>query len=1275
MLKQESIPTIEAPVPLTHTSNDKGDKYMKLHRFYFTFFVLICLLIPLTATAQPVDIPDPNLRAKIETALNKQAGDPITAEEMETLTSLIGNDANISDLTGLKHATNLTSLRLDDNGISDISALAGLTNLTSLGLDNNSISDISGLSGLTNLTSLGLGSNAISDIAVLSGLTNLTALNLTFNLISDISALAGLTHLTDLNLRDNAISDISALAGLTHLTDLNLVGNPISDISGLSGLTNLTWLGLGSNSISDISVLSGLTKLTSLHLYSISDISVLSGLTNLTTLVLVHNSISDISVLSGLTNLTTLALVYNSISDISVLSGLTNLTGLDLMVNSISDISALAGLTHLTQLGLMDNSISDISALEGLTNLTDLNLRDNPLSYPSIYTHIPTLQSRGVTVEFDNRVPATLQKISGTITESNNVLIVEVRDSKERPFAAVPVTFTVTSGGGTLSVTSTTTNENGQAESTFTLGKDGEPNMVSASVEGISETITFSDVPEPTVDIPDPNLRAAIEKELNKQAGDPPITAADMVTLTSLSASDSNISDLTGLEHATNLGYLSLQGGSDISPLSGLTNLEYLSVTSGSISDISPLSDLTNLTFLQLLGNSISDISPLSGLTNLTGLNLSSNSISDISVLSGLTNLTDLDLPFNSISDISVLSSLTNLTALDLRGLSISDISALSGLTNLTQLELNQNSISDISALSGLTNLTWLNLRGNSISDISALSGLTNLTDLILWWNSISDISALSGLTNLTWLFLGGNQISDISALSGLTNLTHLILDLNNISDISALSGLTNLTSLSLSNILDGALYDGNEVKDISSVVGLTNLIDLNLLGNPLSYPSLHTHIPTLQSRGVEVRFDDTPPTAIEFDLSVPSGISLIHIPLKVTAVDGVSKTIESVGDLYDALGGAANVSVLITYNTQTQRWNSYLGDRYRGRPGDRTLTDDLGIIASMKTSASVRLSGDALGTNGSSSITLQKGLNLVGVPLKVPKIAKVSDLFALEGVKDNVSVIIVSDNGFKVVARPGDAGDVELTGGQSFILTAQSAATVPITGDGWANAPGITAAPPMALPSIQVKESTPILAVTGSIVDEASGLDNAGLRVTVKNLSTGKVGTAISDDDSVGYQVTFVELETGRAAQIGDTLEVSIQSPNPLIGVHPLRHIVTAEDVKRGHIQLAELVAYEIPAQTELLLNYPNPFNPETWIPYHLAHATDVTLTIYDTKGALVRRLELGHQQAGFYTDRAKAAHWDGRNEQGESVASGVYFYQLRAGDYKALRRMAILK
>ena len=100
-----------------------------------------------------------------------------------------------------------------------------------------------------------------------------------------------------------------------------------------------------------------------------------------------------------------------------------------------------------------------------------------------------------------------------------------------------------------------------------------------------------------------------------------------------------------------------------------------------------------------------------------------------------------------------------------------------------------------------------------------------------------------------------------------------------------------------------------------------------------------------------------------------------------------------------------------------------------------------------------------------------------------------------------------------------------------------------------------------------------------------------------------------------------------------------------------------------------------EIPSETALLPNYPNPFNPETWIPYRLAESADVMLSIYSPDGKLVRSLVLGHQPAGIYENKSRAVYWDGRNTMGERVASGLYFYTLTAGDFAATKKMLIMK
>ncbi len=914
------------------------------------------------------------------------------------------------------------------------------------------------------------------------------------------------------------------------------------------------------------------------------------------------------------------------------------------------------------------------------------------------------------------------------------------------------------------------------------------------------------------VTIPDSNLRAAIAAELGKASGDL-ITTSDMAALRSLEARESNISDLTGLEHAINLTLLYLSDNSisditslsglinltqlylkdnsisDISAVSGLTNLRSLHLGDNSISDITSLSGLINLTLLYLGGNLISDISTVSDLTNLRTLGFWNNSVSDISAVSGLTNLTWLSLPNNAVSDISAVLGLINLTGLNLRNNLVSDISAVSGLTNLTLLDLGRNSVSDMSAVSGLTNLTELHLRDNLVSDISAVSGLTNLTSLVLWNNKISDISAVSSLINLAGLYLRNNLISDISAVSGLTNLTWLSLPNNAVSDISAVSDLTNLTALHLQDNLvsDISAVSGltnltwlglwnNSVSDISPLVentGLAGSDEVHIQGNPLSHLSLHTHIPTLQRRGVTIEFDNQAHPAllkvsgdnqegmpgetlakllvveardtdgsplvgasvtftvvagggtlsttntmtdangraqslltlgpnlgtqivsasatgievpvtfhsiseirIEYLLSLPPGISLIHVPLKVTAVDGAAQTIESISDLYDALGGASTVNFLITYDSSIQEWLSYFVPSDKGGPADRRLTADMGIIASLIAPVSVQFSGDPLGTNGSSTIALNQGLNVVGLPLRDTRISRVSDLFALDGIGGNVPVIILTDGReFKAVGRAGDPGDIEITGGQSFVLTARQAAIIDISGDAWTNVSGTSATPQVALTGIEVGNTTPVLALRGSIVDEGTSVSKAGFRVTVKNLSTDRSLSTLTGDEGNGYQLTIVDIETMRAARIGDILEISAQSLYPLVGVQPLQHTVTAEDVKRGLTQLPELVAYKIPTETELLPNYPNPFNPETWIPYRLAEDAFVTLTIYDRAGQVVRTFDVGHQIPAVYENRSKAIYWDGRNKFGEPVASGLYFYHLSAGAYSATRKMLILK
>ena len=394
----------------------------------------------------------------------------------------------------------------------------------------------------------------------------------------------------------------------------------------------------------------------------------------------------------------------------------------------------------------------------------------------------------------------------------------------------------------------------------------------------------------------------------------------------------------------------------------------------------------------------------------------------------------------------------------------------------------------------------------------------------------------------------------------------------------------------------------------------------------------------------------------LSFTSMIPAGISLFHVPLDVEGLD-------TVGDLETMLGN--NVNLLITYDGTS--WNS--------RSDDVMITATLGILVSLSAETSVTFEGHAWG-DGSSMISLQAGSNLIGLPVDVEGVDMISDIKGLfdEGVVTNI--IVSSGGGFQLVAAAGDAADGPVAGDAAYLVMASAAASAAVMGDGWMNGE-MAGAAPIALAGYTVDNQTPVLDVLGSVVDEITGLAKEGFRVKAKNLSTkAALSNVTSVEATDGYNMTFVDLADSYAARVGDVLEISADSPDPLLGIKPVRHIVTVDDVKNSRIQLEDLIAYEIPAETELLRNYPNPFNPETWIPYRLAEDANVSLTIYDTSGALVRSIDIGHQTAAVYETRAKAIYWDGRNQFGEQVASGLYFYHLSAGDdFSGTRRMVILK
>ena len=196
----------------------------------------------------------------------------------------------------------------------------------------------------------------------------------------------------------------------------------------------------------------------------------------------------------------------------------------------------------------------------------------------------------------------------------------------------------------------------------------------------------------------------------------------------------------------------------------------------------------------------------------------------------------------------------------------------------------------------------------------------------------------------------------------------------------------------------------------------------------------------------------------------------------------------------------------------------------------------------------------------------------------------------------------------------------------------------------------------------------------------------NQGRMVSIANMIevVRALGKPVSEKPRVDVNsdgaISFADL-VAVAAALGETAasapDAATLSPEIIkqwLSAAAQRNLTDATSLQ-GIRVLEALLSALMPKETALLANYPNPFNPETWIPYQLAKPAEITLTIHAIDGRMVRQLPLGHQPAGMYQNRSRAAYWDGKNEVGEPVASGVYFYTLTADDFTATRKMLIRK
>ena len=484
----------------------------------------------------------------------------------------------------------------------------------------------------------------------------------------------------------------------------------------------------------------------------------------------------------------------------------------------------------------------------------------------------------------------------------------------------------------------------------------------------------------------------------------------------------------------------------------------------------------------------------------------------------------------------------------------------------------------------------------------------------------ITDLMGLEHATRLERIEFRHNSISDLSPLEGLIRLNNIELRGNKIADVSPLAGLHNVDWLGL---------EENAITDLSPLRGLIKLKGIGISGNPIS---------------------DVEPLA------------------KLISLEGIAAWNTSISD-FSALARLPRL-----------RWIEF---------GNDTRIDALPSLKGLKTLRRLDIRGCSISDiSGLADLTQLTSLDLHH--------NNISDLSPLAG----MTYLTYLDLSRNLIS---DASPLsELTGLKGLYLYENTISDVsPLS--------GLSNLKTLELHNNTIIDFSPLDGLSENIVITQN--DNPG--VPVVGDRTARPATDVNKDGVTNIlDLVLIAQDFGKSASPGSRADVNgdgtvnildliivaqylggaIASAAPSIlaidGIERLDPAVVQSWIDRAAVEndgsaafqqgiatLQRLLVLLIPKETVLLPNYPNPFNPETWIPYRLATDSTVKISIYDIKGVEVRALYIGYQRAGFYTDQQRAAYWDGRNRVGEKVASGVYFYHLFTNDRSFVRKMVIFK
>ena len=796
-------------------------------------------------------------------------------------------------------------------------------------------------------------------------------------------------------------------------------------------------------------------------------------------------------------------------------------------------------------------------------------------------------------------------------------------------------------------------------------------------------------------------------------------------SLTRLEINNCGISDLSGLAELTQLDWLALINNqiSDISPLANLKRLKHLNLNANIISDVSPLAKLTRLELLYLENNGISDVSPLAGLTNLENLDLRNNAISDFSPLDGLLEKTFVQMDRNQGFPSGGPKIAGPWLWVVLPGEGFRDGKDL--LAQASGGKVTERSVATGGATEGeaVGNNVWTSHKidtngwGNTRKLVSAL-GIDDSKRRRVMYGSIL---LHSHTEQQTTMFAGSDDAHKVWLNGKLINEKYH----GHHGDYEVFFPATLKQG---KNVLLVAVFDSQGGWAGAAHFGFAPDAEytVSLPGPRFSFSTAATQVRVGDRFTVQLKAEDISDLAgwqgnIVFDPAVlklnnvsegnflKQGGGRTHF-LKGT-IDNTTGRIEGIGAARISDGGANGEGTLLSVaftakgngesrlSLRAVQAGSSSGETILSRPPDIIIRVREPSISDVSDTKLFSLSTDTTPVHLGETFTLlfraKDAIDLAGWQVDITYDADV-----LEAVEVNEGGFLRSEGGNTFFLQ----GAIDNTAGEITRVSSARTSGGGVTGTGTLLSvtfmPKTTGETRITLSNFYagssggetISSDAPEIVII--IEDRAYPAWDVNADGTTNVLDLILVAQYLGEDASTNPQAdvngdgNINVLDLIRIAQrLGESTNAAAPSNFAMdnLELHPatiqlwIAQAAVENDgslaFQQGIENLRRLLASLLPEETTLLPNYPNPFNPETWIPYQLSEPAEVTLRIYAVNGELVRTLALGQTPAGIYQSRSRAVYWDGTNEVGESVASGVYFYTLTAGTFTATRKMLIIK